>query len=170
MSVLGTIVVKYGPGVSADTSLVVAAADSELNRNLDGSEKSNFGKDDKPFFYVHHDSSVRIVAVKPTSGMVQPMNMVSRSDTSQMLFMDRDSTQELPHIPSSVSAEWYGNDGDLRHAGRELTVAGIVPCIGDISHTFSARLYRLHPPKLDHLKSEDDQYPIGVVVYVEEAL
>jgi len=69
MTVAATVVVEFGHGVDSG-ALVVVELDEVLNLDLDGNEKTSFSPGDTPYFLVHHDSSVRIGAIKSSAGMV----------------------------------------------------------------------------------------------------
>jgi len=167
MSTTATIVVEFGDGADSD-ALVVVELDDESNLDDDGEEKTTFNPGDQPYFLVHHESTVRIGSVECSSGMVTGGSSVSRSRTQRMEWSDTDESQELPHIPSGeVSWTWYGNQATVTRDGRSLPAIDGVPAVGDANYSMAAYQYQLIPPSLD--LSEDEEYPILIVVTMEAA-
>jgi len=160
-----TIVVSFGEGVDSANALVVVELDDSMNVS-GGEVKNSFQPGDSTYFLIHHDANLGIQSVKSTSGGLFNMGTVSRTGTQEILFESTDHEVELTHNPTGgVSAYWYGNAATVTRSGRTVT-ANAAPCIGDISYTYRATLYRLDTPSMS--LSEGDEYPIGVVVYIVE--
>jgi len=168
MSVEATIVVEFGQGVDSG-ALVVVELDEEMNLDLDGEEKTTFFPEDTPYFLVHHDASVRIGAVRSSSGMVSGGGVVSRERSQQMQWPTADDQQDLPHIPASEPTwKWWGNMPVISRDGRAVTASGSsLPAIGEVSYTIETHQYQLFPPAMD--LEEEETYPVLVVITMEAA-
>jgi hypothetical protein len=159
-----TIIVKFGDTVSSN-ALFVVELDDAMNRDSKGEVKTQFFPGDNVWLLMHYDNNLIIKDVRTTSGDIVRQGTEGRSKTEETLFEDADTSVELPHNPSSVSAEkWYGRQSPLAVKGRAVTALN-TPCIGDITHTFSAELWMYTPPPLT--LAADEEYPAAIVIYVE---
>jgi hypothetical protein len=161
--IAATLVIQFGEGADASALAVVELDDS---RNLDaaGEVRTSFYPGDQVFFLVHHAPTLRIGSVVPTAGSVFPQGQQSFSRTVQQLFADTEPVS-LSHLPAGgVTAAWYGRSTSLAQAEHQLTAAD-PPAIGELSYSFSGQLYRLQTPVVE--LSEDDSYPVAIVVTLE---
>lgn len=159
-----TLVVNYGDGV--DSSLFsLALLDDFLNRDARDEVITSFAPGDLVNFLVQVDPALRIDRVVATHGQVVSQGYCLRERTDQLLFAELQG--ELSAIPAgALSAAWYGRAAaGLKASGRQLTVTGSVPALGDI--TYSARFagYVLHTPMVE--LAADEEYPIIIVIYIE---
>jgi len=166
MSVEATIIVEFGVGVDSG-ALVVVELDEAMNLDQNGEEKTSFNPGDVPYFLVHHDASVRIGAVRSSSGMVSGGTVVSRERSQQMQWVKADDQQDLPHVPANTPVwQWWGNVPQINRDGRTVTASGTgIPAIGEATYIIEARQYQLTPPPME--LADDDTYPVLIVIYME---
>lgn len=168
MSTVGaTIVVEFGAG--ADTSAFVAVElDETLNLDADGNERSQFSPGDEAWFWVQHDSALRIGAIECTSGMVVDSGPARRQRSQECTWTGEDAV-ELAHIPAAMPVlTWYGHIGQgLVLDGRSLTVAGNAPCTCDAVIPIDVHLYRFVPPPLE--LAAEQNYRVVIVITMEAA-
>lgn len=164
--VRATIVVHYGEGVSKD-AFVLAELDETMNVDADGNQLASFTPDDKVWFLVQIDPTLRIDKVRATDGQVVAEGQVRRDRVDNLLFEAAAEAKELSAIPTGpVTPEWYGRQGTgFAAEGRQVTVAGGVPCLGDVSYAALMQGYRLEPPNIE--LAADETYTVKIVVYVE---
>jgi hypothetical protein len=192
-----TIVVKFGESV-ADGEFFSVELDDNLNTNVPRGRilssyilqgityyvmyfglgdirtlpaegvKSQFVPGDQVFFLMHYDHSrLRITDIKATSGQVVVQGEVSRSTTDEVLFTAAGELLQLSHIPvGGVSASWFGRSAAISRDGRNVS-ANAAPCLGNVSYVYQATSCRFVPPPMT--LSDDDSYPVAIVVYVEAA-
>lgn len=170
MSSIGTtIVVEFGEG--ADSSAFVAVElDETLNKNADGSEKSQWYPGDQVWFWLQYDEAVlRLDRIVSTSGMVVAAGEVSRTREQALTWTVADDPVELSHQPSGpVSLHYYGRAGTgMRQEGRQIRMAGGVPCTADATLPLRVLLYRYVPPPMT--LAEDQTWRSVIVVYLEAA-
>lgn len=172
MGVEASIIVEFDDDISEDAQNVSVELDDSHPNNLDedGDLKSNFLPTDNPVFLIHHDTDIRITAVKSTDGTVTKLDTnVTRSRTSEgELFPLSTSKLSLPYFNiNSISSVWYGNSANLSVDDSEVSsVSGTFPCYGDISYNvrFNEQ-WKLTPPSMS--LGEDESYNIAVVIYME---
>jgi hypothetical protein len=161
-----TVVVQFGQGADS-TALVKVELDGVVNIDAEGNEKTSFVPGDQPVFLVHHDASLVIGSVTCSSGLIQPLGLVSRERTQRIECPDL-TAQELEYIPNATPAfVWFGNDAGLALVDRTLTPAGAIPAVCDVSLSATFQQFRLIPPPIT-LAAEED-YPILIVVTMEAA-
>lgn len=167
MSIL-TKVVVFGSEVSGAESGVQIFADAIANINDDGTEKTQFYEGDSQYLLVIVPDEYRLVAVKCTDGIVTALGQVSRGQVDRVLFAEKDVAVSLAQLPAGeVSPKWYGRSATITVDKQQVT-ASAVPCIADITYTYAALQYRLTAPSSLAIGANDgDDWPIGVVVYVE---
>jgi len=161
-----TIVVSFGDSVATDDQFFIVELDGVLNVDSAGEVKTQFQPEDDVFFLMHYDKSkLRITDIKTTDSQVVVGREVTRSTTTEYLFVDPSTPQELTYIPDKKpEPSWYGNESALRREGRSVYAASC-PCIGDITYEYKATSARLAPP--DITLEADETYPVAIVIYVE---
>jgi hypothetical protein len=163
-----TIVVRFGEGADS-SAFVTIELDETLNITEDGSERTSFLPGDEVWFWLQHDTSLRIGSVACTSGMAVDCGTVRRERRQELTFAAADSTEILSHLPAvAPSLIWYGNDGSpLRIEGRAVRVDGVTPSTCDVVLPIDVHLYRYVPPPLT--LADGDSYRAVVVVTMEAA-
>lgn len=170
MSTTPTIVVRFGQGSSASADLFLVELDGQLNREtVDGEdqEKTQFYPGDEIHFLLHFDQTkYRVTAIKATAGQVQMSSWVDRTHEEELLFEAVGEAVDLSHYPSRAPVvTWYGRTASLSRVGRSLS-ADKAPCLGILSYNYRAWSGKLVPPSVD--LDDDEEYPLAIVVYVEE--
>lgn len=165
-----TIVVNFGSGTSADTDFVKVELDDILNVDSAGETISSFSPGDSVYFLVQHGDTVKVGDVKSTSGSISlQSSSVSREREQQLFFttgLDTD-TLEYDYIGTYTDV-WKGNTAQTTVAvgGRTITPnGGTYPAISDsiINAEFISYKLTSDVPTL----AEDEDYPVGIVVYIE---
>lgn len=167
-SVGATIVVQFGAG--ADSSAFVAIElDETLNIDETGAEKTQFAAGDEVWWWLQHDTSLRVGSIAATSGMVVDCGQARRQRKQEMTWVGTDAV-ELSHIPAAnPSYTWYGNEGsNMVRDGRSVSVTHTLPCTADAVIPIDVQLYRFVPPPLQ--LADDATYRVVVVVTMEAAL
>jgi hypothetical protein len=166
MTTQATIIASFGEEAAAENYHVVIELDDQLNKDSDGDVKTTFNPGNEVYFLVQHDSRVRINSIKSSKGQVQALGSVTRTRTKNILFAEAGEEQQFGYLGSS-SVEWLGNTaGIVDYDGINLrAVGGNFPAMGRVSKSTTFSSYKLvaDVPTL----SEDEDYPIGVVVYME---
>ena len=168
MSLL-TKVVVFGSDVAGVDSGVQILSDDLVNIDDDGEIKNEYYPGDSRFLLVIVPDTYRLIEVKTTDGSVVATGAVTRAQKDRLLFADKDESLSLTQLPAgSVSPKWYGKTATITIDKQSVT-ASAAPCIADLSYNYSALQYKLTAPvSLNIGTEEDDDWPIGVVVYVEE--
>lgn len=164
-----TFVVEFGEGTKSQPGVVVELEPS-LNLNAEGEEgKTSFEPGDIAYFVVHTPSNLVVKSVVPTSGDVGYLyTSTFKRENQGAFFTSNDTTIDLQHTPSStVSVFWFGRTGHLKRDGQTLSVTN-APCIGDVTYSMSARLYKHTPPAESSMTMNKERYLVGIVVTVEE--
>ncbi len=166
---LTTRVVVFGGDESS--SGVQIFSDPEKNINEDGSEKTTFYQGDSQHLLIIVPSDYRLLYVLCTDGVVAGHGSGTRQQVDRLLFSESgaEGVLSLSQLPAGdVSPVWYGNTATLTVDGQEVT-ANFTPCIADLSYSYRVEQYELTAPSNLNIGPEDgDDWPIGVVVYVEK--
>jgi hypothetical protein len=158
-----SLVVTFGESVDTD-AFVVAEGDDQLNVDDDGNVKSTFAPGDIFKWLLQHDDTVKVAAVKCSSGVVALLGEVARTKTVNQQFAATDDV-ELSYIPNGgVTAKWYGRSPNLTVNGRTISVDDY-PAVADLSYSAAMLSYRLTPPAMS--LDEDENYYILIVVEME---
>ena len=141
-------------------------------RNFDGAGdvQTTFYPDDEVYFWVHHDNTLSIADVTRSSGNITDEGYQAFHDmTTELQLIANGETADLKVIPTSITHQiWWGNQATYTRDGRTLTSTFDGPCIGEVSCSFNARLYRYTPPSLSEiLLTEDDEWPVLIVIHME---
>jgi len=167
MTTQATIVTSFGDGGGGNGEHVVAEFDDDLNIDSDGEVKLSFNPGDDVYFLVQHDSKVRITNVKSTLGQVQSQGDVSRTRTKTILFAELNEKKSFGYIGSSPSVNCFGNQAAVNTIDDVdvVAVSGTMPAMIEVSKSCTFKSYKLIAPvpALD----EDEEYPVGVVIYME---
>ena len=168
MPIDATIVTSFGEGISEDDVLVVIELDDELNLDDDGETKTTFYPGDECYFYVHLQAGLTIDRITVTSG-ARPRSLGSKTvtKTEQMFFPELNEELQLGYFINGISYSWYGNAGSIEREERTLKNNSNLPCVADVTYTFTAWSYRYDPPAMT--LAEDETYPVGIVVHVSQA-
>jgi len=169
MSALATKVVAFGGDSAAAAAAGVAIIlDAAANINADGTEKTEFAPGEPMYLLVIVPDTWRLLDVKSTSGTVSALGQVFRTQIEERrLFAEAAKKEALSQLPAGpVAAKWYGREANLTVDGRELA-ASLVPSLADLTYEYEAMQYRLDAPAGLAL-GVDEEWPVGVVVYVEE--
>jgi hypothetical protein len=166
-----TLVVQFGDQGTSD-AFVAAEFDDKLNVDSSAQVKTIWNPGDEIWFWVQHDDSVRIAAVKPTgsAGDIVDCGIAERNVEQQLAWPDTETTVELSHIPlSTPSFTWYGAPGvGLSFSGRTISINSGAPCTCDAAIPISVHLFRFIPPALT-LADESEIYRVIIYIYMEAA-
>lgn len=164
-----TLVVRFGDQ-SASEAFVAAEFDDVLNGDGAGNIKTEWHPGDDIWFWVQHDTSVRIAAIKPTGGAgdVVECGVASRTKKQELAWPDTETPNELSYIPSAQpTMTWYGAPGKgMTISGRSVSITGGAPCTCDAVIPIGVRLYRFIPPSLS-LARDTDIYRVIIYIYME---
>ena len=135
MTTQATIVVTFGENVSSSNHFVRAELDDTLNLNSEGKSKTSFNPGDDVYFLIQHDSTVRIRAIRSTSGQVQSLGAVSRSREQIMLYTELNEIQDFGYTGGTANIWRYGNALGLESEGITSFKAtlGTFPAIAKVS-------------------------------------
>lgn len=170
MTVVGTLVVPFGDGpTSGAGGAITAEWDDTLNRDAAGEVKSQWNPGDQAYLLVHHDETVRITAVRTTSGTISMVGQVSLPRTDLVGFSAAAEKQGLQYLPAGAPVfVWKGNAGSgPTRSGKELSFGGgQFPCLASITYPVAFTRYHLATPAMT--LAEDETWPIRVYIYYEE--
>lgn len=163
-----TIVVQFGSGADS-SAFVTVELDETLNLDSDGQAKSEFAPGDEVWFWVQHDSTLRIGSVACTSGMAVACGPERRERRHELTFAAADSEESLSHIPATApTLTWYGTDGSpLAITGRTVRAGGSIPSTCDAVLAVDVHLYRYIPPPLQ--LADGESWRSVVVITMEAA-
>lgn len=167
MSLL-TKVVVFGSDVAGEDSGVQLFLDEVANVNADGSAKTEFYPGDVVAMLLIVPPEFLLLSVQSTDGMVAATGSVSRTREDRVLFAEKSELLSLSQLPASaVSPKFYGKSATIT-VDKQSVTASAAPCIADLSYNYTARQYKLTAPGSLNIGTEEgDDWPIGVVVYVE---
>lgn len=167
MSLLNKVVV-FGDETGSAASGIQVVWDDFANVDATGEPISQYYPGDSRYLLVIVPAGLRLQSVKCTDGTLAAMGAVSRTQVDQVLFDLPDKLIDLSQQPSGgVSPTWYGNTAVLSVDGKQVK-ASSAPCLADIAYSYAANQYRLTAPSTLAIGPEDDDdWPIGVVVYAE---
>ena len=167
MSLLNKVVI-FGDAAGGGDSGIQVVWDDAANIDSEGEPISQYYPGDSRFFLVIVPAGFNVIAVKPTDGAVTEVGLVARNQVDQVLFDLPDKLLDLSQQPADgVTPTWYGNTAVHTVEGRQVK-ASAAPCLADFAYSYAAIQYRLTaPPTLAIGPADDDDWPIGVVVYAE---
>lgn len=163
-TILDTIVVKFGDSVNnANTAFATVFLDDTYNK-----DKTQFGPTDTVGLLFNADPGLYINKIKTTSGECRLNGQVTRTMVEENRFFAFPDTEiTLSCIPSSsISGSWYGNSTSINASGRTVKATN-TPAIGNISYSYRATSLLLTPPT-GLVLADDQSWPIGVAIYVEQ--
>lgn len=165
MSLINKVVI-FGDNGSAGDGGIQVVWDDFANVDESGEPINQYYPGDSRFLLVIVPAGIELVEVKPTDGTLQNMGPVSRSQVDRVLFDLPDKLIDLSRQPAGgVSPTWYGNTATETIEGKQIK-ANAAPCLADITYSYAAQQYQLTaPPTLAIGPEDDDDWPIGVVVY-----
>jgi len=165
---LVTRVVVFG-SVDGEASGVQLFADALTNVNSDGTPKTEYYPGDSVNLLLIVPDTYKLLAVKSTDGSIVATGSVTRTEVDRILFTEKGIQQQLSQLPAgSVTPGWYGASGVLTVDGQQVA-ANAAPCIADLAYSYQAERYQLTAPASLAIGAEDgDDWPIGVVAYVEK--
>jgi hypothetical protein len=167
MSLLNKVVIFGDESGSGDSGIQVFW-DDVANVDSEGEPISEYYPGDSRYFLVIVPDGYRLLDVKSTDGAVSAMGSVSRPQVDRVLFDQQDKLIDLSQQPAGgVSPTWYGNSATETVEGKQVK-ASAAPCLADIEYSYAALQYRLTAPATLNIgPNDDDDWPIGVVVYAE---
>jgi hypothetical protein len=199
-AVIATLVVPFGQAAVGAGGGIVAEWDDTRNVTVGGKVISRFvnggkvffavmqpsgvikvveGKDVKPAFLpgdpayllIHTDATVRVLAVRATSGtMFSEVLPVVMSRSDELAFAVENEAKGLQYLPDGpLFYTWYGNQGlNPERTGREVTVpSGAFPCLCKVTYPVRFTRWKLQTPRMTLAK--DETFPIAVFITYEEA-
>ncbi len=160
-----TIVVEFGEEVGQGDRLFVVELDEARNLDSAGEVKTSFHPGDNIYFQMHYDATkLKIVRMATTDGEAFIQNKSVRSKEIDQLFVN-DKEITTPHVPNRrPNISWYGKTSPYTWKFNTLKVDSY-PVYGKINYNFDVTLCLWKAPT--PILSEDDTWPIAVVVYVE---
>jgi hypothetical protein len=171
MAVETSLVIRFQDEAAAEAAAsktVTAELDPNHSNNLDseGQLKRTFGIGDQPVFLVHHDPSLFIESVQPSSGDVSLLGgPVSRTKEVEVSFPNEEEAQSISYYGAALSSiKWYGNACSFSISATTLTpTGGNFPSMGDAVFNVSYnKQYKLIPPGIT--LEGDEEYKILIVV------
>lgn len=168
MSILDTIVVKFGEGVDSSNANISILLDVVLNGVIDGVEKTSFHPGEICYLLAHIPTPYKLDRITYTSGDVSVLGVVERSVKERIFFSDADTEVQLSFLPSSgIAINWFGRSATITKKGSDLSATEeTVPAIGDATYKYKAYSLRVAPPSIS--LGEDEDWPLGIVIWVTE--
>src|SRR5574340_26965 len=165
MSLLNKVVI-FGDKTDGGDSGVQVVWDDAANVDAEGDPISQYYPGDSRYFLVIVPAGFDVTDVVPTDGTVTDMGPVTRNQVDQVLFDLPDKLIDLSQLPvGGVTPTWYGKTAVHTVEGKQVK-ASAAPCLADLAYSYAAHQYRLTaPPTLAIGPADDDDWPIGVVVY-----
>ena len=167
MSLINKVVI-FGEDASEGESGIQVVWDDFANVDAEGKAISAYYQGDSRLVLVIIPDKYRLVEVKPTDGSLAFMGEVSRPQIDRLLFDLPGKLLKLTQLPAGeVEPTWYGNTATLTVEDGQVK-ASAAPCLADIAYNYAALQYKLTAPTTLAIGPEDDDdWPIGVVVYAE---
>lgn len=168
-TVVGTLVVPFGEIASAAGGSIMAEWDDTMNLDAGGEVKSQWLPGDVAYLLVHHDSTVRILAVKATAGSIGWAGSATLARKELVGFSAAAEKQGLQYLPAgSLAFAWKGNVGQgADNVGKEASVSGgQFPCLAEVSYPVAFGRYRLQTPSMS--LAAEETFPVRVYIYYEE--
>lgn len=169
MTVVATLVVPFGEIASGAGGAIIAEWDDTMNLDTDGEVKSRWLPGDEAYLLVHHDNTIRILAVKATAGSIGAAGAATLNRQGLIGFAAAGEKQGLQYLPAgALTYTWKGNVGQgAGNVGREVSVGGgQFPCLAEIAYSVAFGRYLLQTPSMT--LGADETFPIRVYIYYEE--
>lgn len=161
---LTTKVVVFGDDVSSSSGVEIVS--DSVGNMVDGEEKTEFYPGDGQYLLVIVPDEYRLLSVAATDGDIVATGLVSREQVDRVLFAEKNVSESLSqNIAGSITPVFYGGAAVLTVEDGAVR-ASAAPVIADLSYNYAAYQYRLDIPSGLEI-GDDDDYPIGVVAYVE---
>jgi len=169
MSLLNKVVVFGDAAGGADYGIQVVW-DARANVDAAGEPISKYYPGDSRFFLVIVPAGIELVEVMATdaNATVTEVGPVTRPQVDRLLFDEAGKLLNLSRLPAgAVTPTWYGRTATETVEGQRIK-ASVAPVLADIAYSYAAIQFRMTaPPELAIGPDEDDDWPIGVVVYAE---
>ena len=168
MSLINKVVI-FGDEADSGESGIQVIWDDFANVDAEGKPISAYYPGDSRYLLVIVPAGLRLLDVKPTmDNTLAATGQVSREQVDRVLFDLPDKLIDLSQQPDGeVSPTWYGRTAVLTVEGDQVKASG-APCLADIAYSYAALQYKLTAPAwLNIGPDDDDDWPIGVVVYAE---
>lgn len=167
MSLLNKVVV-FGDAAGGGDSGIQVVWDDAANVDSEGEPISAYYPGDSRYLLVIVPHGFKLVEVKSTDGTIAATGPVLRQQVDQVLFDLPDKLIDLSQQPAGgVTPTWYGRSAVHTVEGKQVK-ASAAPCLADLAYSYAAHQYRLTAPSTLAIgPADDDDWPIGVVVYAE---
>jgi len=168
MSLINKVVI-FGDEADSGESGIQVFWDDVANVDAAGKPISAYYSGDSRYLLVIVPTGLRLLSVKPTmDNTLAAVGQVSRDQVDRLLFDLPDKLLGLSQLPAGeISPTWYGRTAVLTVEGDQVK-ANSAPCLADIAYSYTAMQYKLTAPTgLAIGPDDDDDWPIGVVVYAE---